>query len=392
MRILIIPTTDFLRHPTPHRHHYLAEKLSKRHDVYVLHFDIFRGEQRWKTSASLVKTGPIRTQKLIPYYLLNAPFHSRTIKRILREKDIDVVWAAHLLPSILGFRAARRLRKTKKILSVYDFNDYFPEGAAMYYDNKTIKNLLYNWGTKLLHKNMRMADLVTAVSPPMYEYSKNNGANNVELLTNGVDTELFYPGMDVSGLKTELKINKPVVGFVASVERWFKLEEMLHAFRDISNEFPDVQFLVVGGSIKTTYYQELVDLVKKLKLNENTIMTGLVPYSQVPLYINLMDITVIPPIKDDAKMKEFYLPNKLFQYMACGKPILTPPFTEILKVADDAVIKFNNNDELCHKCVELLSSGAQTNSTGIEIAKKYDWETKAGELENLFERYLDMMA
>jgi len=392
MRILIIPTTDFLRHPTPHRHHYLAEKLSKRHEVYVLHFDIFRGEQRWRTSANLVRTGPIRTEKLIPYYLLNAPFHHRTIKKILREKDIDVVWAAHLLPSLLGFRAAKKIRKTKRILCVYDFNDYFPEGAAMYYDNKTVKNLLFYWGTKLLRKNMRTADLVTAVSPPMSEYARGNGAKNVELLTNGVDTEIFYPDMDVSGLKTKLKIDKPVIGFVASVERWFRLEEMFHAFKDISGEFPEVQFLIVGGSIKTTYYRELLDLVKKLNLSGNTIMTGLVPYHQVPSYINIMDITVIPPIKEDAKMKEFYLPNKLFQYMACGKPILTPPFTEILKVADDAVLKFHNKEELCRKCVELLSSGVERNTVGMEIARKYDWEAKSGHLEGLFTRYLGSIA
>jgi glycosyltransferase involved in cell wall biosynthesis len=392
MRILIIPTTDWLRHPTPHRHHYLAEKLSKRHEVYVLHFDIFEGEERWKTSVKLIKTGPIHTQKLVTYYLINAPFHRRTIKKVLKDKDIDVIWAAHLLPSLLGFRASMGMRKNAKILNVYDFNDYFPEGAAMYYDNKAIKSLLYKGGTMLLHKNMKIADLVTATSPSMYEYAKNNGAKRVELLTNGVDTELFYPDMDVSELYAQLKIDNPVIGLVATVERWFKLEEIIHAFKEISEKNPKVQFLIIGGSIKTSYYNELVKLVNDLNLNGKTIMTGIVPYHKVPMYINLMDIAIIPSIKEDAKMKEFYLPNKLFQYLACGKTVLTSPFAEIIKVAENAVIPFYNNNDLCHKCVELLSSGVSKNLAGIEIAKNYDWEIKAQRLEKLFEEYLDIIS
>lgn len=389
MRILIIPTTDWLRHPTPHRHHYLAEKLSKSHEIYVLHFDIFEGEERWKTSVKLIKTGPLHTQKLVTYYLINAPFHRQTIRKVLKDEDIDVVWAAHLLPSLLGFRASKGMRKNVKILNVYDFNDYFPEGAAMYYDNKVIKSLLYQGGIMLLHKNMEIADLVTAVSPPMYEYAKNNGAKNVELLTNGVDTELFYPDMDVSKLEAQLEIDNPVIGLVATIERWFKLEEIIHAFKGISKRNPNVQFLIIGGGIKTSYYNELLKLVKDLNLNEKTIITGIVPYHKVPMFINLMDIAIIPSIKDDAKMREFYLPNKLFQYLACGKTVLTSPFVEIVKVAGKAVITFNNEEELCDKCVGLLASGVSKNLEGIEIAKRYDWGLKAKQLENMFESYLD---
>lgn len=392
MRILIIPTTDWLRHPTPHRHHYLAEKLCKNHEVFVLHFDIFKGEEKWKTSVNLIKSGPIHTEKLIPYYIINAPFHRQTIKKVLREKNIDVVWAAHLLPSLIGFRASRRMREEVNILNVYDFNDYFPEGAAMYYDNRIIKSLLYKGGTILLHKNMKTADIVTAVSPPMYEYAQNNGANRVELLTNGVDTKLFYPDINVTDIKARMKIKYPVIGLVATVERWFKLEEIIYGFKKISKTYPMVQFLIIGGSIKTSYYKELVKLVKDLKLNEKIIMTGVVPYYRVPHYINLMDIAIIPPIKEDAKMKEFYLPNKLFQYLACGKTILTPPFTEIMKIAGNAVITFNNKDELCAKSMDLLNSGVSKNLEGIEIAHRYDWENKTKQLESVFENNLDKIS
>jgi hypothetical protein len=34
----------------------------------------------------------------------------------------------------------------------------------------------------------------------------------------------------------------------------------------------------------------------------------------------------------------------------------------------------------------------EKNTTGLEIAKKYDWETKAGQLENFFKRYMEKKA
>jgi hypothetical protein len=56
MKILVIPTTDGIRHPIPHRLNFILDLLTERHDVYVLHFGLkrFRDQESRQTRCRLV--------------------------------------------------------------------------------------------------------------------------------------------------------------------------------------------------------------------------------------------------------------------------------------------------------------------------------------------------
>ena len=42
MKILVIPTTDWIRHPIPNRLNFIFDRLAEEHEVYVLHFGLLR--------------------------------------------------------------------------------------------------------------------------------------------------------------------------------------------------------------------------------------------------------------------------------------------------------------------------------------------------------------
>lgn len=42
MNILVIPTTDWIRHPVPNRLNFIFDTLAEEHEVYVLHFGLKR--------------------------------------------------------------------------------------------------------------------------------------------------------------------------------------------------------------------------------------------------------------------------------------------------------------------------------------------------------------
>ncbi|MDG6220401.1 MAG: hypothetical protein QCI38_03010, partial [Candidatus Thermoplasmatota archaeon] len=149
MKILIIPTTDWFKHPTPHRHHYLAEQLKHDHEVLVLHFDIFSKSEGMKPDPAIryLKAGGSPDENLSKYYIKNWRTHKKRIRDIISEEKVDVVFGANLLPTIGAFQEVRRLRKSgKKCLGVYDFSDFFPQSAAIYSDSR-IKSWVVKTGS-----------------------------------------------------------------------------------------------------------------------------------------------------------------------------------------------------------------------------------------------------
>jgi glycosyltransferase involved in cell wall biosynthesis len=70
------------------------------------------------------------------------------------------------------------------------------------------------------------------------------------------------------------------------------------------------------------------------------IFPGAVPYEQVPEYIAMMDICVIPG------SNEYRSPIKLFEYMAMEKPVVAPrlkPIQDVIQDREEGIL-FSTND------------------------------------------------
>ena len=73
MNILVIPTTDWIRHPVPNRLNFIFDTLAEEHEVYVLHFGLkrFSDLPERETKCQLLKASWIETQDPSLYYILN---------------------------------------------------------------------------------------------------------------------------------------------------------------------------------------------------------------------------------------------------------------------------------------------------------------------------------
>src|SRR5690606_23343410 len=101
MKILVIPTTDWIRHPVPNRLNFIFDILAEKHEVYVLHFGLkrFRNMRERETKCQLLKASWIEVLDPSLYYILNFPYHIWKINRIVKEKKIDVILSTNILPS-----------------------------------------------------------------------------------------------------------------------------------------------------------------------------------------------------------------------------------------------------------------------------------------------------
>jgi phosphatidylinositol alpha-1,6-mannosyltransferase len=372
MRILLVSTQDYIHHPVPSRHHYIFEELAKRHEVHVPHFHVSEGKER-ETRLIVHEATKYPFKNPALHYLFNAPYHYKVIEGVIEDEEIDVVVASHVLAGTAAIKAAKKCG----VPTIFDLKDWFPDSAASYYKNPVLKWALRNGVWQITKYNLGMSDLITTVSPSLVERLNDRGFD-AKLITNGVNTDCFKPMDSVLG-KRRLGLDEDhfVIGFSGSVERWYALDQVIKSFAKISEGEGDLRLLVVGGSLFTDYDQELKELTKKLGIEDKVVFSGLVEYEELPSYISAMDLCLIPLLPDD--WVDIALPNKFFEYSACGKPILSTPIPDMMKIGGENLFIYRDMKEFSDKVLEIKNSPRR-----FEVdMTKYSWKRKAREMEKI---------
>ena len=375
MKILLVSTQDYIHHPIPSRHHNIFEELAARHEVHVPHFHVSRGKER-ETLLHVHEATRFPVESPFLHYTLNAPCHYRVISEIIRDHDIDVVVGAHVLAGTAMVRAAKK----SGVPVVFDLKDWFPDSAAAYYRNPAMKRLLQKGVLSITRYNLDHSDVVTTVSPGLVEKLHRYGYE-AELITNGVNTDLFRP-TDDGAMRSALNITPDafVLGFAGAVERWYSLDEVIRAFPKVLERHPNAELLIVGGSLFTGYLDELQALAARLGVAGRVHFTGTVDYRDLPGYIAPMNLCLIP--LSPPQWVDIALPNKYFEYSACGKPILSTPIPDMLRMGGDHISVYRDRVEFLDRVDELaLAPGSPC--PGIE---EHSWKKKAEAFERIFER------
>jgi glycosyltransferase involved in cell wall biosynthesis len=372
MKILLVSTQDYIHHPIPSRHHYIFEELAKRHEVHVAHFHVSRGEPR-PTRLIVDEATQFPLKSPLLHYTLNTPYHYYIFNKIIRDQGIDVVVAAQVLAGSAVIHAAKR----HHVPLVFDLKDWFPDSAAAYFKNRFMQGLVRRSVWEITKRNLSNSDCITTVSPSLVEKLRGLGFT-AGLITNGVDTDLFKL-MNGRDTRAELGIDADdfVIGFSGSVERWYAIDEMIRALPDLLRYRADTRLLVVGGSLFTDYRAELEILAEDLGISDRVIFTGTKPYHELPRYIACMDACTIP--LSPPQWGEIALPNKFFEYSACGKPIIMRPIPDVARIGGPNLFVYKTQEEYISQ-VQSLMKNPRTFDINLE---KYSWKEKAGQFEAL---------
>jgi phosphatidyl-myo-inositol dimannoside synthase len=372
MKILLVSSQDYIHHPIPSRHHYIFEELAKRHEVHVAHFHVSRGDAR--TTRLIIEEAtqfPLKSPLL--HYTINAPYHFHVFNKIIRDNRIDVVVAAHVLAGSAVIHAAKR----HHVPVVFDLKDWFPDSAAAYFKNRFMQDLVRRSVWEITKRNLSNSNYITTVSPSLVEKLRALGFT-AGLVTNGVDTDLFKP-MDGSDTRAELGIGTDefVIGFAGSVERWYAIDDMIRALPDLIRYRAGTRLLIVGGSLFTDYRAELETLAKDLDVSERVIFTGTKPYHQLPRYIACMNVCTIP--LSPPQWGEIALPNKFFEYSACGKPIVMRPIPDVAGIGGPNLFVYKTQEEYITQVKSLMKYPRMFNLN----LENYSWKEKALQFEGL---------
>lgn len=365
MRILITSIVD-LKKSQHNRPHQFVKYLSKKHEVTVLSInDWWKGGQDNLEAYSSEFDDDF---KRIDYYyltdkkvspILQELLFRRKVKEVLKEEDFDV----HLNYSTLisGYVAAKRVK------TVYDLAD---DLGAMIKESPQIPRLMRPFGGILgdlmVRRNIEKAEKVT-VTTDMLKIAYSIPDGKCEVISNGVDTNLFR---NYGNAKEELGLDGFIIGYVGVLREWVDLEPVFGALKDLDAE---IKMVVVG---KEGGFNENVRLAKKCGVSDRVTFMGMVSYSQVPKYISAIDVCLIPFKK--SQISESALPLKLFEYMACGKPVISTELPGIKNVAGEKVMYATNEKEYKERIAELYKNEELRHEMGKSgrefVAENYNWE------------------
>lgn len=250
----------------------------------------------------------------------------------------------------------------------------------------------------LIRKSERIAahfsDKIICVTPQIKSYFVNNFAcqeTKVVVISNGVNTEKFFPILDqklLSKWRTRLGIEPEelIVVFVGNLARWQGVDILIESGIQLLEKRKNVKFLIAGdGIIK----EDLMEKVATFRHKEKFIFTGMLNYSDVPFLINIAEVGVAPFILK-RNCSTGVSPLKVFEYMACKKPIVTTNIYGLEFVEKEGVGKLVEPGEaigLAEAIDDLLSNKEKREEMGRKglklVAEKFNWKSKINEIDKI---------
>jgi glycosyltransferase involved in cell wall biosynthesis len=227
------------------------------------------------------------------------------------------------------------------------------------------------------------ADAVVTVSGPLRDHAVSLGVSpeRVHVLPNGVDTTLFRSGPPEKSVRTRWGLGPgPVLGFVGGLRPWHGTEALPALLQELVPRHPDLQLVIAGdGPLRTKVEVEF----DRRGLTRNVVFTGWLPHEQVPGLIRQFDVALAP--YSEPEHLWYASPMKVFEYMACGRPVVAAALGQIEEVVRDGetgvLYSHEDPDGLASACEQLLADRALRERLGRAAAEqlngRYTWDSNA---------------
>ncbi len=290
-----------------------------------------------------------------------------------RRRKFDVVHAHDFDTLPLGYILSR----CRKAPLIYDSH----ESYVGMLDNlpEWLKYIIYRAETWTLKRT----DLVITVGELLRDHLISRGAQKAVVVGNWQDPDLFrFDRSALDDVRRRLKVTaeQAIVCFIAHLGNERQIPQLIEAVRRSS----DIH-LVLGGHGPC---REMA--AEAASRNDNISYLGLVEPALIPLYTAASDAVFygFDPANPNAN---YSAPNKLFEALAAGKPIITCNFGEIGRIVSREGCGLVLPDYSVEAIVSALRMLRTTEALKMSVAarrlgeSKYNWSVARSVLLNAYE-------
>jgi len=339
MHILLIHQAfAALNEPGGTRHHEFARFLAERgHQISIIASPVsyLTGKNTINKQVETEMEGKISIYRAYTYPALHKSFAHRLYSYFsfmissffisMRIKNVDIVWGTS--PPIFQSFTAWLVSKLKRVPFLLEIRDLWPAFAIAVgvLKNKVLINLSL-WLERFLY---RYADKIIVNSPGYLEHVRLKGGQNITLVPNGSDAAAFPPANTIQIRKKLGWTDKFILLYAGAHGMSNDLPAILQAAKTIEDN-KKISIVFIGDGKEK---DNLIALAKSLKLS-NVEFLNPVPKNKIFEYLQSSEvcIAILKPIE----LYKTTYPNKVFDYMAAGKPIILAIDGVIREVVESA--------------------------------------------------------
>lgn len=311
----------------------------------------------------------------------NLKYAYNLYKKLRKNKKIDIIHCIYPISS-LSSAVLYKILNNRSVKIIYDIRSpwiemgdekkLIPKSL-----NKFIKKFFYRL-EKYLTKHIDGFIFISEGLKDFYEQKLNLKNYKYRIISSGVDTK-FFKNQGKKFLRDKYKLKKDdfIIGYSGTLQKMREMDFLIYAMKELVKKDEKYKLMFIGDGEDR---KRLENITNQLKLNNNVIFTGKIPFNDIPKYISGFDIGVchLP----DIFIFRHSSPLKILEYLSC----------EIPAICSDIETHRNTSNRL--KNVFLYKDTKSFNEliekikfTPDKNIKRYDWENISEEIIKTWEYF-----
>ena len=294
----------------------------------------------------------------------------KAIKKIIDNSGIkfDVIHSHFIWVSgFVGQRIAEE-RDIKHVVTAHGFDVYDFPYRSLEALNKT-SYVLNN------------ADEIITVSDANRKILRTLGCDNVKLIPNGYDADLFFVKKNKSLKKTLLgnksKNYEHIFLHVANMVKIKNHDTLIDALNIVNKKYNTLTIFIGDGPLKKKIEEKIIEN----NLEKHTKFVGEIPHDEVNNWMNIADTVILPSFNEGN-------PTVLVESLATGTPFVGSDvggISEVITKDTGMLIKEPNNpEEIAKRLIKSIEKEWNKQKI-VDQGTKYSWRILGKKLLEVFE-------
>jgi teichuronic acid biosynthesis glycosyltransferase TuaH len=273
------------------------------------------------------------------------------LRRVIAQLEID----PDPVLLVSNIYAARLLSRLRKKLIFYDFNDNPFQFAGV-----------RPWASEYWRRTIGQVDAFFVVSEHYRRKLIRQTDRPVILLGNGVEFEHFATPRPAPAELRDLP--RPLIGYLGLLSHFLDFDT-LEAVRRARR---GGTLVLIGPGTPST-----ADAIQELAGREGVAVLGPRPYAELPGYVQALDVGLIPFRANDEHVRGIN-PNKVYQYLAAGVPVVTTPVLDLSP--EPLALQFASDPGEHARAVGAALDHRPARDRVAELARTHDWSVLASRM------------